>query len=275
MKRINIFIFIIISMFAYSCEESDINNLVDNTKPNILVDTLNLANNNNSYDYIGKFHNDGINYLESNFSNVNCINFIEQIKLNIVSFANQQNQQIDTLFTYSFIDSLFNVLLTNPNIILLDTILNHYSFTETIKYEISSIIDTILSYDLNHPLYGLIQKIKVWENYIINFEEFTQDEKNKLLIFGATCRYSLKYWFTLTQLNENPWSKYLSGCNFGQQSNVKNLQHKILIFGFESYPLWYKIVAVAISDAAGAAEFGWIGGIVASAVTAAVVFCSD
>ena len=97
----------------------------------------------------------------------------------------------------------------------------YYQFDNNLEAVMISIIDTISSYQDTNSLNVLIFKIKSWENNIINSGNFTEDEKAKLLQFGATLRYSLFYWWIVTHNSFYQWSYYLQGCNFGLQQAKK------------------------------------------------------
>jgi len=270
-----IILVIVVLLNLSSCEQNNNNStsILDNTY--VIIDTTNLSNPNNQFDSCGSLHNDFLDYFESQLIDINCLNFFNELKNKTITYATFRNLQFDSLQTVSFVDSLINNIISNPSSINLDSVFAYYQFDINIEAEMNTIIDTISSYQDTNSLNVLIFKIKSWENNIINSGNFTEDEKVKLLQFGATLRYSLAYWWTVTHNSYNKWSYYLQGCNFWLQQIKKEDNNKLQLFGFESHPLWYKIVAVAISDAVGYAKFGIIGAVVSSAVTAAIVFCSD
>jgi hypothetical protein len=269
-----IILIIVVLLNISSCEQNNNNSTSVLDNPYVIIDTTNLSNPNNQFDSCGSLHNDFINYYESQLIDIHCLNFLNELKNKTITYATLRNLQFDSLQTISFVDSLINNIISNPNVINIDSVFSYYQFDINIETEMNAIIDTISNYQDTNSINDLIYKIKSWENNMINSANFTVNEKVTLLQFGATLRYSLAYWWTAAHNSNNRWSYYFQGCNFGLQQIKKEYNNKLQQFDFGYNSFWYKVIAVVVSDVVGYAKFGIIGAAVSSAITAAIVFSS-
>ncbi len=275
-KRLAIVFVIIIAMFIYSCTEQNISNAKSRPYES-LYDTLAISNPLNSYDTIGIIHNNGLLYIENNIQNISCENYTSNIGYYSSSYILSNFPCEDSTEITNLSDSLANFIDSNQGYCFMDSILNYYNLSSNVKFKLNNIIQTLKNNSDTTNYSSYIILIKNWENTIINDNNINSNEKEQLLQFGSVARYSLYYWWTIANSGSNPWNQVLAGCQGGKiklkDHNSPNIQ--FLGTDFSSYSLWYKLLCVAISDAAGAAKFGYIGAIVSSAVTAVIVFSSS
>ncbi|NHN24371.1 hypothetical protein FIA58_001675 [Flavobacterium jejuense] len=175
-------------------------------------DFLHLGNN-NPYSFTGEMHNKCLDYLIKKVKTPSTKNFINT--------AGEYYVNNDSGFIKKLDDSFIEKLYILSDSILLEIkkenkvtmkLINHLKANNTIKSELSWILDTLLNFDIiTDSFIDKIEQLNQWEFRIIN-SKYEQNSIIPLLIGSAVARYSLHYWYDSLELSSNSKSARKKNC---------------------------------------------------------------
>lgn len=197
------FVILCLLVWFFSCNDNaDVSNgniyeVKNETNFNKFTDECNPANSQNSYDYVGKIHNEIVSEYVNKYSSDENIS-IGKICSVVDSLAasNQDFLQIKTS-AYQPVDSLViqNGVLDFEN--NFSHIIDSLNISQSAKDELSDLEDYLFarSLDLNEPsLSDINTHIITMETSILNDNTYTQAELKILLSATSTARFSCCFW---------------------------------------------------------------------------------
>ncbi len=204
--------------FACSKEENE-------TVKNERNEKCMVQNEANPYDFVGKLHNEGLDYIFSKHGNIDLSD--EQIHSSLVDFSNERFVNFEMISPDDFFEEIsdnkslaFKGLTTDYNSSLFDdellnSIINEYY--QTLR-KILNQEEAISPESFSKMIIDLENKILETDKYTIpasqeDEDEYETNDYDAVLVSLAIARYSFSYWYEIAFNEDNPFNKmFLDFC---------------------------------------------------------------
>ena len=241
----------------FACSKEEENNAKDGNKEKCMV-----QNEANPYDFVGKLHNEGLDYIFSKHGTIDLSD--EQIHSSLVDFSNERFENFEMISPDEFFEEIsdnkslaFKGLTTdyNPSLFddeLLNSIINEYY--QTLRKVLDQ-DEAISPESFSKMIIDLENKILGTGKYTIPTSlEYEANDYDAVLVSLAIARYSFSYWYEIAFNDDNPFNKmFLDFCVNNTNKDCPAFWKKVKDFCTKA---WSAIKSVVCFVAKDAAEFG-------------------